>query len=146
MAFPNWATETYKHYFKILISNTNNNFTTFVRFRMNEAIVSEIIHQVQQNPVAVSHIPEALQYLATTDAILTDSPKLVHMLTWSRVSPVQVNYPEMFAFYVILICVDMLRRWPTSAGSFRRIRFRRSTPLGCSVLIRPTPFCFTFLS
>lgn len=61
------------------------------RFRMNEAIISEITHQVYQNPVAVSHVPEGLQYLATTDAILNDSTKLVHMLTWARVSPVQVR-------------------------------------------------------
>lgn len=61
------------------------------RFRMNEAIVGEITHQVHQNPVAVAHVPDALQYLATTDAILSDSTKLVHMLTWARVSPVQVR-------------------------------------------------------
>ncbi|KAK9874265.1 hypothetical protein WA026_002618 [Henosepilachna vigintioctopunctata] len=58
------------------------------RFRMNDAIISEIIHQVQLNPVCVSHIPEALQYLATTENILNDNIKLVHMLTWSRVSPI----------------------------------------------------------
>lgn len=58
------------------------------RFKTNEAIMSEIRHQVSQNPVCVSHIPEALQYLATTNAILSDSTKLVHMLTWARVSPI----------------------------------------------------------
>ncbi|XP_969785.1 phosphatidylinositol 4-kinase alpha isoform X4 [Tribolium castaneum] len=58
------------------------------RFKTNEAIMSEIRHQVQQNPVSVSHVPEALQYLATTNAILSDSTKLVHMLTWARVSPI----------------------------------------------------------
>ncbi|XP_063926766.1 phosphatidylinositol 4-kinase alpha isoform X3 [Zophobas morio] len=58
------------------------------RFKTNEAIMSEIRHQVQQNPVCVSHVPEALQYLVTTDAILSDSAKLVHMLTWARISPI----------------------------------------------------------
>lgn len=58
------------------------------RFKMNDSIISEIRHQVQQDPVAVAHVPEALQYLATTDAILNDHPCLVHMLTWSRVSPI----------------------------------------------------------
>jgi phosphatidylinositol 4-kinase len=58
------------------------------RFKVNEAIMSEIRHQVQQNPVCVSHVPEALQYLATTDTILSDSTKLVHMLTWARISPI----------------------------------------------------------
>ncbi|KAL3270935.1 hypothetical protein HHI36_021440 [Cryptolaemus montrouzieri] len=58
------------------------------RFRMNEAIMSEIRHHVQQDPVSVAHVPEALQYLATTENILNDNIKLVHMLTWSRVSPI----------------------------------------------------------
>ncbi|XP_060518279.1 phosphatidylinositol 4-kinase alpha [Cylas formicarius] len=59
------------------------------RFKTNEAIVGEIKNQVQANPTAVSHVPEALQYLATTEAILTDSPKLGHMLTWARITPIQ---------------------------------------------------------
>ncbi|CAG9769001.1 unnamed protein product [Ceutorhynchus assimilis] len=59
------------------------------RFKTNEAIISEIKSQVQMNPTSVTHVPEALQYLATTEAILADSPKLVHMLTWARVSPIQ---------------------------------------------------------
>ncbi|XP_045467840.1 phosphatidylinositol 4-kinase alpha [Harmonia axyridis] len=59
------------------------------RFRMNDAIISEIEHQVRLDPVSVFHIPEALQYLATTDNILNDNIKLVHMLTWSRISPIQ---------------------------------------------------------
>ncbi|XP_018572269.1 phosphatidylinositol 4-kinase alpha isoform X2 [Anoplophora glabripennis] len=59
------------------------------RFRVNEAIINEIKSQVQINPTCVSHVSEALQYLATTEAILNDSPKLVHMLTWARVSPIQ---------------------------------------------------------
>ncbi|XP_017786237.1 PREDICTED: phosphatidylinositol 4-kinase alpha isoform X2 [Nicrophorus vespilloides] len=59
------------------------------RLKCNDAIISEIRHQVHQNPDAVRHVPEALQYLATTDTILSDSPKLVHMLTWARVTPIQ---------------------------------------------------------
>lgn len=46
---------------------------------------------VQSDPVSVSHIPEALQYLAATEIILQDSTKLVHMLTWARISPIQVK-------------------------------------------------------
>lgn len=53
--------------------------------------MSEIRHQVLQNPISVSHVPEALQYLVTTDTILNDNPKLVHMLTWARISPITVN-------------------------------------------------------
>ncbi|CAH1104235.1 unnamed protein product [Psylliodes chrysocephalus] len=59
------------------------------RFKLNDAIISEIKNLVQMNPHAVSKIPEALQYLVTTEAILNDSPKLVNMLTWARVSPIQ---------------------------------------------------------
>ncbi|KAL1513897.1 hypothetical protein ABEB36_003236 [Hypothenemus hampei] len=60
------------------------------RFKTNnEAIISEIRTQVQMNPRSVAHVPEALQYLVTVEAILGDNPKLVHMLTWARVSPIQ---------------------------------------------------------
>ncbi|KAF7274503.1 hypothetical protein GWI33_012847 [Rhynchophorus ferrugineus] len=59
------------------------------RFKNNDAIIHEIKNQVQMNPTSVTHVPEALQYLATTEAILADSPKLVYMLTWARVSPIQ---------------------------------------------------------
>lgn len=65
-----------------------------VRLKNSDAIINEVRHQVSQNPVVVSHIPEALQYVVTTDAILIDNPKLVHMLTWARVSPVQVTFIE----------------------------------------------------
>lgn len=61
------------------------------RLRASDAIASEVKHQVSMNPVVVSHIPEALQYVVTTDAILTENTKLVHMLTWARVSPIQVK-------------------------------------------------------
>lgn len=56
----------------------------------HDAIINEIKHQVLQNPISVSHIPEALHYLATTETMLADSPKLVYMLTWSRVTPIEV--------------------------------------------------------
>ncbi|XP_050307106.1 phosphatidylinositol 4-kinase alpha isoform X2 [Anthonomus grandis grandis] len=59
------------------------------RFKTNEAIIGEIKAQVHANPTRVTHVPEALQYLATTEAFLADSPKLTHMLTWARVSPIQ---------------------------------------------------------
>ncbi|KAF5285106.1 hypothetical protein FQA39_LY16795 [Lamprigera yunnana] len=60
-----------------------------VRLKSTDAIINELKHQIVQKPVAVSHVPEALQYIATTDLILNDNPKLTHVLTWSRVSPVQ---------------------------------------------------------
>lgn len=59
------------------------------RLKAHDAILNEIKHQVHQNPISVAHVPDALHYLATTDAILNDSPKLVYMLTWSRISPIE---------------------------------------------------------
>ncbi|XP_031331988.1 phosphatidylinositol 4-kinase alpha isoform X2 [Photinus pyralis] len=60
-----------------------------VRLKNLDPIINEVRHQVIQKPISVGHIPEALQYLATTDTILNDNPKLVHMLTWGKVSPIQ---------------------------------------------------------
>lgn len=60
-----------------------------VRMKNNETIVQDVREYVRLNPQSVSHIPDALQYLVTTDALLKDSAELVHALTWSRVSPVQ---------------------------------------------------------
>ncbi|XP_025837646.1 phosphatidylinositol 4-kinase alpha [Agrilus planipennis] len=60
-----------------------------LRLKSNDAIVNEVRRLVSQNPLTVSHVPEALQYLVTTNAILNDSPKLVHMLTWAKVTPIQ---------------------------------------------------------
>ncbi|GJQ75443.1 hypothetical protein Trydic_g23610 [Trypoxylus dichotomus] len=59
------------------------------RLKAHDAIISEIKHQVLLNPISVAKIPDALQYLATTENILSDNPKLVHMLTWARVTPIQ---------------------------------------------------------
>ncbi|KAK9746290.1 PI4-kinase N-terminal region [Popillia japonica] len=59
------------------------------RLKAHDAIINEIKHQVLLNPISVAKIPDALQYLATTDNILSDNPKLVHMLTWARLTPIQ---------------------------------------------------------
>ncbi|XP_063216675.1 phosphatidylinositol 4-kinase alpha isoform X2 [Bacillus rossius redtenbacheri] len=58
------------------------------RLRNSEAIVREVSRQVRLNPIAVSHIPQALTYLVTTDTLLNDANELVYMLTWARVSPI----------------------------------------------------------
>lgn len=39
----------------------------------NEAVIQELGRKVRFDPLAVSHIPLALQYLATTDTLLNDS-------------------------------------------------------------------------
>lgn len=81
-----------------------------VRLKNADCIVKEVCRLVRANPMAVSHIPEALQYLVTTETLLIDAPEvcknmallffilllslikifqLVYMLTWARVTPVQ---------------------------------------------------------
>lgn len=60
-----------------------------VRLKNSESIIREITRQVRSNPTAVSHIPEALQYLVTTDTLMSDAQELTHMLTWAPVSPIQ---------------------------------------------------------
>lgn len=51
--------------------------------------MGDICDYVRLNPTTVQHIPDALQYLVTTEALLKDSTELGYMLTWARVSPVQ---------------------------------------------------------
>ncbi|XP_065226540.1 phosphatidylinositol 4-kinase alpha isoform X2 [Planococcus citri] len=60
-----------------------------VRLKNSDCIIKEVQRLVRLTPTAVSHVPQALQYLVTTDTILNDNAELVHMLTWARVSPVQ---------------------------------------------------------
>ncbi|KAJ8972794.1 hypothetical protein NQ314_000030 [Rhamnusium bicolor] len=92
------------------------------RFKINEAIISEIKSQVQINPTCVSHVPEALQYLATTEAILSDSTKLGHMLTWARVSPIQAlaYFSRQFPSHPISAqyAVRVLSSYPADAVLF----------------------------
>uniref|UniRef100_W4VRQ0 Phosphatidylinositol 4-kinase alpha n=1 Tax=Corethrella appendiculata TaxID=1370023 RepID=W4VRQ0_9DIPT len=59
------------------------------RIRNAETIEDEVARLVCADPISVRHIPEALKYLVTTKTLLSESPELVHMLTWSHVSPIQ---------------------------------------------------------
>ncbi len=43
---------------------------------------------MRNNPVSVSHIPQALPYLVTAHTVEADAPELAHMLTWEAVAPV----------------------------------------------------------
>lgn len=58
------------------------------RFKYNE-YKEEITRLVQLYPMSVCHIPEALQYLATSDLIMLEGIELNYMLVWSKVSPIQ---------------------------------------------------------
>lgn len=59
------------------------------RIRNAESIEEEITRLVFSDPIAVSHIPEAIKYLVTTKTLLAESPDLVYMLTWAPVVPIQ---------------------------------------------------------
>ncbi|GAB6030041.1 hypothetical protein CHUAL_005725 [Chamberlinius hualienensis] len=59
------------------------------RIRNSDILVKEVSRLVKLNPGAVSHIPDALQYLATTESVLNDASELSHMLTWASVSPLK---------------------------------------------------------
>nr|CAD7570756.1 unnamed protein product [Timema californicum] len=59
------------------------------RLRNSDSIMKEVSRQVRLNPSVVSHIPQALPFLVTTDTLLNDASELVYMLTWAAVSPIQ---------------------------------------------------------
>ncbi|KAK0074484.1 hypothetical protein PV325_008278, partial [Microctonus aethiopoides] len=60
-----------------------------IRLKNSDTIIKEVCRLVRLKPIPVIHVPEALQYLVTTDSLLIDAPELVYMLTWARVSPIQ---------------------------------------------------------
>lgn len=47
-----------------------------VRLKNADSIVKEISRLVRLNPTVVSHIPQALQFLVTTDTLLNDAPEV----------------------------------------------------------------------
>lgn len=47
-----------------------------VRLKNTDCIVKEVCRMVRANPMVVSHIPEALQYLVTTETLLSDAPEV----------------------------------------------------------------------
>ncbi|KAK3879548.1 hypothetical protein Pcinc_015884 [Petrolisthes cinctipes] len=59
------------------------------RIHTVQGLDAEISQLVRENPIAVSHLPDALQYLATSENILSDIPELNYMLTWAPVPPVK---------------------------------------------------------
>ncbi|RWS14888.1 phosphatidylinositol 4 kinase-like protein [Dinothrombium tinctorium] len=59
------------------------------RFKTSDAITSEVSRLVRLNSIVVSHLPEALQYLITSEVILHDSAEITQMLTWAKISPIQ---------------------------------------------------------
>lgn len=58
------------------------------RFKNSDIIVNELSKLVKSSPSAVSHIAEALQYLATPADLTKDSPELLHIVTWVPIQPI----------------------------------------------------------
>ena len=56
-----------------------------VRLKNSDTIIKEVCRLVQLQPVSVMHVPEALQYLVTTDTLLNDAPKVLQFLNFSFV-------------------------------------------------------------
>ena len=49
-----------------------------VRLKNSDTIVKEVCRLVRLHPVSVMHVPEALQYLVTTDLLLNDAPEVYY--------------------------------------------------------------------
>ena len=50
-----------------------------VRLKNSDTIVKEVCRLVRLRPVTVMHIPEALQYLVTTELLLNDAPEVCYI-------------------------------------------------------------------
>ncbi len=63
----------------------------FLPQRLNSSTVleREISRLVRANPEQVSHLPRALDFFLTKEALESDAPELPHVLTWARCSPVR---------------------------------------------------------
>ncbi|XP_046385278.1 phosphatidylinositol 4-kinase alpha isoform X2 [Ischnura elegans] len=92
------------------------------RLKNTEQIVKEVSRLVQLNPLAVSHVPDALQYFVKIDTILRDAHELVYMLTWARVSPVRAlsYFSRQFPPHPITAqyAVRVLESYPADAVLF----------------------------
>jgi hypothetical protein len=47
-----------------------------LRLKNSDSIIKEVSTQVRLHPVAVSHVPQALPYLVTTETLLSDAPEV----------------------------------------------------------------------
>jgi hypothetical protein len=47
-----------------------------LRLKNSESIIKEVATQIRLNPAAVSHLPQALSHLVTTETLLIDAPEV----------------------------------------------------------------------
>ena len=50
---------------------------------------AEVSRLVRLRPEEVCHIPRALDFFLTKEALESDAPELPHVLTWARCSPIR---------------------------------------------------------
>ncbi|XP_031784727.1 phosphatidylinositol 4-kinase alpha isoform X2 [Nasonia vitripennis] len=93
-----------------------------VRLKNSDTIIREVCRLVQLQPVPAMHVPEALQYLVTTETLLNDAPKLVYMLTWARCSPIQAlaYFSRQFPHHPVSaqFAINVLESYPPDAVLF----------------------------
>lgn len=93
-----------------------------VRLKNSDTIIKEVCRLVQLQTTPVMHVSEALQYLVTTETLLNDNPKLVHMLTWARISPISAlaYFSRQFPHHPISaqFAVSVLESYPADAVLF----------------------------
>ncbi|KAL4223436.1 Phosphatidylinositol 4-kinase alpha [Mactra antiquata] len=92
------------------------------RFRNSDALRVEVTRLVRNNPVAVSHISDAIHYLVTPSSVENDSSELNHILTWCPISPlVCLSYfSRLYPPHPLTAqcAVKQLRQTPTEALLF----------------------------
>ena len=81
----NWSSNT------SLAWDISPTLCVYLPSRLNNVsgIENELKRLVRHNPLPVSHLPDALFFLATSENILSDLTELNSMLTWAAVPPVR---------------------------------------------------------
>lgn len=65
------------------------------RLKNSDCIIKEVSRLVRLTPTAVSHVPQALQYLVTTDTILNDAAEVIYK-TGLMNSPNKSKWQKVF--------------------------------------------------
>lgn len=53
-----------------------------VRLKNADTIIKEVCRLVRLKPIPVMHVPEALQYLVTTESLLNDAPEVFKQIIY----------------------------------------------------------------
>ena len=87
------------------------------RLNCSTMLEAEVSRLVRLRPEDVCHIPRALDFFLTKEALESDAPELPHVLTWARCSPIRA---------LSLLCQRTLPTHPlTAQGRFNQWHFER---------------------